>query len=523
MVAQNIILMSAACLAVVLIVIAGVVHLGQQSQSTTASSSTTTIGVSSNSPIKHIIIIFQENRAFDDYFGVYPGANGIPANTCMPLNPSNYSRGCVKPFLATSAVQPDMAHTWGSSHEAVDNGLMNGFIPAEHNANSGDNTMSYYNGSTIPLYWSMAEHYTLLDRMFSSVLSYSDPNHWYMISGQAPNASLMHGVCSKPGPGALAISEYCDHVVTQIGNAYLAEANNITTLADILQQKNISWTYYSGTKLETTYQLAQYYGNAFNYWSPLMAQARTYNGTRPEHMKQTGQIFNDIQDGTLADISWLTPPVSVSDHPPANVTIGNWYVADVVDAVMQSKYWNSTAIIVTWDDYGGFYDNVPPPQVDANGLSIRVPGLVISPYARNGYIDNSTYCFESTMKLIEVLYNLTNLTARDSPTSICGNMLNAFNFSHPPNRPYIFPLNSTQKQVVAMLLNNPSAAGLSAPDIGQQIANMTQDRLLLAAYNGSEDNQSFNNANVSIAVGYKIENGQITIVNMSMPESYFIT
>ncbi len=501
------------------------------STTTTSSTSTTSIPGSASNPIKHIIVIFQENHAFDNFFGTYPGALGIPANECMPLNDSNPTLGCVQPWLNTNAVDKGGGHSWQNSHTSFDNGSMDGFL----NAAPGDkkynySVVSYYNNITIPDYWTMAEHYTLLDHMYSSVLSYSQPNHWYEIAGQTPNVSLYSGICSVVGPygGTNATTEFCKGKVLPTGVLYLAQANNITTLADELQSKGISWTYYSASKKWTTYQQAVNGGTAFDYWSPLYSQARTYNTSRISHMAPTGQILTDIQTGALQNISWISPPSSLSDHPPANVTIGSWYVSDIVDSVMQSQYWNNTAIIIMWDDYGGYFDTVSPPQVDANGLSFRVPGIVISPYAKTNYIDHNTYCFESTMEFIEQIYGLSSLTARDGPLSVCGNLANSFNFSQKPQRPYIIPLTDTQKSVVNSFLGT---LGLSTSgDVGRQIANLTGDVSLMAAFNNQSDNSSENNflptindSNVSISIGYKIVNGTVVPINMSQPASWFVT
>jgi phospholipase C len=253
-------------------------------------------------------------------------------------------------------------------------------------------------------------------------------------------------------------SEYCDGTVAAAGLKYLAQANNITTIMDLLQARNISWRYYSATPLSPSYNAAMDNGDAFSAWSPLMAQARTYNAAGMAHMASTGQILTDINSGSLPNVSWVTPPIALSDHPPANITLGSWYVAEIVDNVMRSKYWNSTAVIVMWTDFGGYFDTVAPPQVDSSGLGFRVPGIIISPYAKENYVDHDTYCFESTMKLIELTYGLPNLTARDGPLSACGSLLNSFNFSQGPEQPALIPLNSTQIAVVNSFLRAENAS-----------------------------------------------------------------
>jgi phospholipase C len=428
-------------------------------------SATTTVPAkvynSTNIPIKHVIVIFQENHAFDNYFGTFPNATGIPNGTCMPISLINASVGCVKPWLTTNAVDTHaQAHGWIASHVALNNGEMNGFAfdATPPPANVGWSVMSYYNSITIPYYWELAENYTLLDHLFSPDLSSSQPNHWYGIAAQAPVETLNPGQCGEKSPPNYTIEppEYCFDAVTGLGSQYLARANNITTMPDLLQARNISWRYYSAVPLARSYNAAVSNGTAFISWSPLMSQANTYNASMRTHMELTNQILVDINDGQLPDVSWVSPPVSLSEHPPANITIGSWYVTDVVDNVMRSKYWNNTVIIVVWDNFGGYFDTVTPPQVDANGLSFRVPGIVISPYAKNNYVDHDTYCTESTLKFIELMYNLPNLTARDGPNSVCGNLLNSFDFNQQPQPPHIIPLNAIQISVVNKFLDMPA-------------------------------------------------------------------
>ncbi|MFI5412408.1 MAG: alkaline phosphatase family protein, partial [Candidatus Micrarchaeales archaeon] len=235
---------------------------------TTTTTITTTTIPPSTTPIKHVIIIFQENHAFDNYFGTFPNVTGIPSGECMPINTANMLKGCITPWLNTNAVDAGAGHSWQTSHTAYHNGAMNGFIMAA----TGDKThnysvMSYYNNQTIPYYWDLAHHYVLDDQMFSSVLSYSQPNHWYEIAGQAPNISLYEGVCGNVGPNPKYKCEYnkanTADPVTPTGQEYLNEANNITTLADTLQAKGINWKYYGAIAesctsclktLPTTYQ-----------------------------------------------------------------------------------------------------------------------------------------------------------------------------------------------------------------------------------------------------------------------------
>ena len=392
-----------------------------------------------DNPIKHIIIIMQENHTFDNYFGTYVGANGIPKNVCMPLAPDHIDHDCVKPFLSTDVYSADMSHGYLSSKIANDNGKMDGFMLAEAENN---NTMSYYDNKTIPYYWNLAKHYVLADNFFSSVLSYSLPNHWYAVAGQAPAASIYHGITQRP--------ENATPNEKQIAKEYLREANRISTIADlffshsITTATSITWKYYYHNITEG-YKEAIRDGDAYDYWNPFLAKGSSYTEEYASHFAPRDQIVSDLKNGALPQVSWVIPRDNQSEHPPHNIALGMNWVVYVVDSIMQSPYWNSTAIIVTWDDYGGFYDHVPPPSIDKYGFGFRVPALIISPYAKSGYIDHTQYQFESILKFIEWRFNLPPLTNRDRNAN---NIINAFDFNQKPNSPHIIQLSPMQLSLV---------------------------------------------------------------------------
>jgi len=218
-------------------------------------------------------------------------------------------------------------------------------------------------------------------------------------------------------------------------------------MADELTAHGISWKYYDTPVLPNqTLAKAIISGKAFDYWNPLDAKNSTYtNSVYREDVVAREQIFWDIDNGTLPQVSWVIPSAPISDHPPANITLGMWWITDVVNAVMKSKYWQSSVIIVLWDDYGGFFGTVSPPTVDSYGLSFRVPALIISPYAKAGYLDHTVYDFESTLKFIEWRFNLPPLGVRDASAN---NLLNAFDFSQKPLPPDIIPLTSQQLSAI---------------------------------------------------------------------------
>lgn len=431
-------------------------------------------------PIKHIVVILQENRSFDNYFGTYPGANGIPKNVCMPLDPDHPNNSpCVKPFLSTNPISEDMPHGYQSSTVAYDNGKMDRFMLAE---NEDPKTMSYYDNKTIPYYWDLAKHYVLADNFYSSVLSYSLPNHWYAVAGQAPAISVLYGLATGPrasiahsklinssnttptdptqglrphlkngfalpGRGVLTTNPAGTTSRAFIDEEYLRESNMTNTVVDLLMNNSnkITWKYYDHPIQVGGYQRAISTGQAFEYWNPFSAKGTTYTEAYAPQFVNRTQIFTDLKSSSFPEVSWVIPSAPISEHPPASITFGMNWVKHVIDAIMVSPYWSSTAIVLTWDDYGGFYDHVPPPQIDRYGLGFRMPALIISPYAKHGIVDHTQYQFESILKFIEWRFNLQPLTGRDLHAN---DLLNAFNFNQNADSPYVVPLNKTQLDAI---------------------------------------------------------------------------
>ncbi|MFZ0505816.1 MAG: alkaline phosphatase family protein, partial [Chthoniobacterales bacterium] len=198
------------------------------------------------------------------------------------------------------------------------------------------------------------------------------------------------------------------------------------SIVELLGNANISWTYYvdGDPTLETK-------------WNPFPGFVNYAGGTSVlSHLAMTTQFFQDLQGGTLPQACWLIPSLEESEHPPSNVQTGMWYVTNLINAVMQSQYWNSCAIILLWDDSGGFFDHVPPTQVDKYGYGFRVPALVISPYSVSGVVVHTTYDLTSPLKLVEATFGLRSLTQRDREAN---DMLDCFNFSQTPLPPVVIP------------------------------------------------------------------------------------
>lgn len=394
--------------------------------------------------VDHIVFLVMENHAFDNYFGAYcpavspfcPAANqGFPPGLCVPLHPNSTNSSCVKPFAYTPAnwtLSSALPHYWLSATHAWNGGLMNNFYNAEA---SGLDPFGYYNGSTAPIYWDLAEQYALEDRFFSSTQDYSLPNHWHIVAGQAPSQIVQNFTWLAPGqPGSATVPGDLE---------YLNQANRTRSVEDLLLNSLVTWKYYdfalgdysSAIQLNDT-PGASITGSAYDYLNPQAAKVESYNSAVSGHFVDDTEFFSDARDGVLPALSWLIPPGLYSDHPPHSSALAQSYVAAVVNAVESSPDWGTTALFVTWDDYGGFYDGVAPPLVNGTPLGFRVPLIVISPYVRAGTIDSEPAYFESILHLMELRFGLGCITNLDCNAPL---PLAAFDFTGAPRPPFLFP------------------------------------------------------------------------------------
>jgi phospholipase C len=402
-------------------------------------------------PIRHIVVLMLENHPFDNLFGTYcqsvgsncpQTVNGLPPGTCVPVNLSNPSLGCVKPFPFTAAnlTTPDLPHDYNSSIASVNGGAMDGFYRAEH---GGREPFGYYNGSTVPIAWDLAQQFGIGDNFFSSALSYSLPNHWYLMAGQAPNASIENGF-KKP---------------EAIRHTYLNQANATRSVQDLLNASpSVTWKYYDWALTNYSSAINTQPGgfSAYNYWNPLAARAESYTSWYASHFVNRSSFFVDTAAGALPNVSWIMPDALFSDHPPSNLTLGETFISNVVDALSASPDWNSTALFVTWDDYGGFYDHAPPPALDPLGLSFREPVLVVSPFTPAGLVVHSLGYFESLLHFMEWRFNLGCLTPRDCNAPL---PFGYFQFNSTARAPVFFPpnaVNATYPITAADLAHRPS-------------------------------------------------------------------
>jgi len=468
-------------------------------KATTPTTPTTTSATSSTSPpervkggptgsylvaagihkIKHVIVIQQENRSFDSYFGTFPGADGIPMRNGKPsvcvFDPK--TKQCVAPYVDHADVNGGGPHNVANDFADVDGGRMDGFIaqaeagkrgcinptdPACTNSAHPD-VMGYHVGSDIPNYWTYANDFVLQDHMFEPDASWSLPAHLFLMSEWA-------AICTQHNNPSSCTNSIAN-LRRQGGRppdapAYLnGKTSNTpiyawTDLTYLLHKEHVSWGYYvvSGTEPDCENDAAETCApvqqNSWTYgiWNPLPWFDTVKSDHQLGNIQDVSKYYAAAKNGTLPAVTWVVPSGEVSEHPPSPVSFGQSYVTSVVNAAMKSPDWDSTAIFLAWDDWGGFYDHVKPPKVDENGYGLRVPAMVISPYAKPGYIDHQTLSFDAYDKFIEddFLGGLRLDPATDGrpdprpdvreDQKVLGDLTNDFDFDQRPRKPVVLPV-----------------------------------------------------------------------------------
>ena len=418
--------------------------------------------------IKHIVIIMQENRSFDHYFGTYPGADGIPMQNGVPSVCADdpKTRQCLKPFHDPNDVNYGGPHTSQAAIADIDGGKMDGFInvvlhgrlkcinpntPGCSSGSQGPDVMGWHDAREIPNYWAYAQNFVLHDHMFEPNASWSLPQHLFKVSGWSASCRYSDNPMSctsnliNPGRGLLAGGTKEDYAWTD--------------LTYLLYKHNVSWGYYLTEGVEPdcgddgmTCKLGPLSVQVPGIWNPLPNFTDVHQDNQLDHIQKIDRFYAALKDGTLPAISWITPENAISEHPPASIHAGQAYVTGVINAIMQSPDWSSTVIFLSWDDWGGFYDHVPPPKVDRNGYGLRVPSLVVSPYAKKGFIDHQTLSHDAYLKFIEDIFlNGQRLdpqtdgrpdsrpTVRENVPQL-GDLLDDLDFSQQPLPPLILPI-----------------------------------------------------------------------------------
>ncbi len=363
--------------------------------------------------IQHIVFIIKENRTFDHYFGTFPGANGATSGTIS-------TGGMIKLGHAPDILPRDIGHSFSEAVQAINGGAMNQFdlIPGA-NVNGDYLAYTQCTEADIPNYFAYARNFVLADAFFSSLTGPSFPNHLYTVGAQSggainnPAKSLGRWGCDAPSDSTVEVMDSHGAITKQY------PCFDFQTLADVLEARGISWKYYSPGQGQPGY-----------VWSALNAISRIrLTPLWNRRVVPTEQFVDDALKGQLPAVSWVVVDEPLSEHPPASVCHGENWTVQQLNAIMQGPHWNFTAVFLTWDDFGGFYDHVPPPKVDGFGFGPRVPLLIISPWAKRGYISHKVLEFSSILKFIETRFGMPPLTERDA---LSGDMLDSFDFTQPP-------------------------------------------------------------------------------------------
>ena len=313
-------------------------------------------------PIDTIVVGCQENRSFDHYYGFAPfvGGHGVPAGYAQP----DGSGGTVAPFHFTSLSTPDIRHFWSAVHGEWNGGRMDGFCTTD-----GLDSMGYYTGADLPFYHGLHRDFTLCVSSFCSVLGPSYPNHLYLAAGTS-------GGVTTNNVAGLGLLEY-------------------PCILDLLDAAGVSWKVYNGDQDANVFELFARF-----------AQDRRARATKDDY-------FEDAEHGRLPGVSFVFASSALrrDEHPTADVSVGMRLQQRLIEALMHGPQWHRSAYILTYDEHGGYFDHVPPPQADAYGLGIRVPTWVISPHTKPGHLETTVYEHSSILKLIERVFDLPTLAS----------------------------------------------------------------------------------------------------------------
>jgi phospholipase C len=420
--------------------------------------------------INHIVVIYQENWSFDSLYGHFPGANGLdqagpstpqvdkdgtPYSTLpQPLN-TTFSPAVPDPrfpadmpvaafdttkFVGPNQLTGDLVHRYYQEQYQINGGKMDKFVAWSDAAGL---VMSYYDATSMPE-GKLAQQFTMMDNFFHSAFGGSFLNHQFLICACAPTwpeapASIVaqlgpDGIMTKDGqvtPDGYAVNTSftvnSPHPSNITDTSMLVPQQTAPTIGDRLNDANVSWAWYSGgwdtALLGHADPLFQFHHQPFAYF------ANYADGTpgRAAHLKDEGDYYVDVQSGNLPSVTFIKPLGPNNEHPGyATLLSGQQHAADLVTAIQNSPYWQDTAIIITYDEHGGRWDHVPPPVIDRWGPGSRVPAIVISPFAKKGFVDHTEYETDSILKLIEERWNLEPLATRDANA---GDMSTSFDFN----------------------------------------------------------------------------------------------
>lgn len=370
------------------------------------------------SPIKYVIVICQENRSFDSYFGTYPFApgfkplpgtpfvNGIPAGSYNPDKKGNpiYAYR----FTKNQKITADPEHGYETMMEAYNKGKMDKFyfVSARKHVDKGMAAMGHYDAETIPEYWNYAQNYSLADNWFQPVFGSSTPGALYLVAAQSGTKKdpIIGG--QRPAYGPYGADKPTN----------LADPLTYPNIGDLLSEKKISWKWYQGGYRDGVHATHKYvaHHNPFQYFKNFST------GKYKANLCDYDQFKIDLDAGKLPHVVFVKAEEGENEHPGSAPAETNFSVK-TIEALKKSKYWKDCLVILTFDESGGFWDHVPPPQIakenlapdGLQGCGPRIPALLISPYAKRNYVSHVQYDNTSILKFIEWNYGIRNLNNRD--------------------------------------------------------------------------------------------------------------
>jgi phospholipase C len=357
-------------------------------------------------PISHFVTLMQEHHSFDNYFGTYPGADGLPPRVCMPLDVARPRGRCVRPFHLGGHAVKSLSSDQRTFLAQLGRGRMNGFLDVYRRQGiDGTIAMGHYDARDLPFYWNVAGEYVLFDRFFAAAPVGTLQNHMYWMTGT---------------PGSRA-----PDVIPRRG------FGRLPTIFDRLDARGISWKVYvqnydPSVSLRTVARRARPGGRGSRLLRlPLLAFPRYVDDPRlSRHVVGLPEFYDDAAHGTLPAVSYIIP-AGAGEHPPGSIRSGQSFVRSLVNSLVRSPVWTSSAFLWTYDGWGGWYDHVRPPR----GYGFRVPALLVSPYARRGHVDSTTLDSTSILRFIELNWGLDPLARRDAAART---FMSAFDFGHGP-------------------------------------------------------------------------------------------
>jgi phospholipase C len=374
-------------------------------------------------PIKHVVWMMQDNHSFDNYFGTYPGADGIPEGVCQRLNLNRQStKGCVRPFLIGDTPIDDLSQGPGVQRRQYNGGRMDGFVASYRRLGlDGSSAMGHYDGSDIPFHWNVADQYVLFDRFFASTTVGSREAYLYWVAGNAPSGQ------------------------TPLRNN--AGYDTLPTIFDELAKRQIPAKFYvenldaaairGESRVNRSSQLIKV---------PLLSMKRFQDGgLLAGQVVDLSEYYRDLRNGTLPAVSYIVT-TSSSENPPADPSAGSRTLRKITSELMKSSAWSTSVLMWTYDGWGGWYDHVPPPKVDSRGYGFRVPALLVSPYAKKGVVNHTVLDYTAMLHFIETNWNIKSLSVRDRQSA---GLASAFDFAAPPRPGGLVPWTWPAPQVRA--------------------------------------------------------------------------